>query len=351
MKMPFETDISNSSATESRKRILIVDDEQSILNALAQVLTIVDSNITVDVASSAEQALTALNTKEVDVVITDLMLPQMNGLDLSKAIREKSPQTKLILMTAYGNEFIQQQAQHNGCLAYIEKPFEIDQILSCLSDVFSPKVRLQLALRKFVLSDIIKLFDSKQESGVLLLTVGQKQGYLILDNGNLVDAKLGTESGVIALSQIVAANNLSIEETDRHVSEKRTFLVTWEDISIAEQILDSDARIKFLSKSLPHKSEKNSVTSEEVVNQLNIEANGHNENSDRLTAISKTLATVNLSSEQSSDSAGKFINAGVGHFNAKRYEQARLCWQLALKLNPKSESAKNNLAVLAEFLS
>ena len=118
-----------SPAPEERPKILVVDDEESLLCSLCDVLSFSFSNYDILSASSAEDALGVLKHNQTELVITDLKLPAMNGLELSKKLRQIAPTTNSILMTAYGNQTISNIAKQNGCAAYLEKPFDMDQLM------------------------------------------------------------------------------------------------------------------------------------------------------------------------------------------------------------------------------
>ena len=115
-------------------RILIVDDEESILWALSQNLALIDDSYIIGTATSAEEALAILSTSEVNFLITDLRLPKMDGLTLIGEVQKISPDTRTVLMTAYGNEQIERQARLHSVTAYIEKPFSIDVLIRALAE-------------------------------------------------------------------------------------------------------------------------------------------------------------------------------------------------------------------------
>lgn len=112
-----------------RPTILIVDDEEGLLLSLCDVLALSFGNFEIVNASSAEAAIPILKAQKTELLITDYRLPAMNGLELTRCLRAIAPATKAILITAYGNENIAKQAVQNGCIAYLEKPFDIDTLL------------------------------------------------------------------------------------------------------------------------------------------------------------------------------------------------------------------------------
>lgn len=113
------------------KKILIVDDEPSILMSLSHLLS---SNDTVVVTCSRiEEAEEALDRYRFDLVIADIRLSGVygiEGLELLSYIKEISPMTKVIIMTAYGSEEMRDAAYRRGAYFYYEKPIDMDDLLS-----------------------------------------------------------------------------------------------------------------------------------------------------------------------------------------------------------------------------
>jgi DNA-binding NtrC family response regulator len=104
--------------------VLLVDDEDGVRYALTEVLR--DRGYCVVSASSGAQALTALHG--VDVVITDLSMPGMDGLELVSQIAKRVPGLPVILLTAHGSEAMVRIASSRGACGCLSKPFDIDEI-------------------------------------------------------------------------------------------------------------------------------------------------------------------------------------------------------------------------------
>jgi DNA-binding NtrC family response regulator len=107
--------------------ILVVDDEKSLRLALADELS--ENGYDVSVASCGEEAIKLLENKYFDLVISDVVMKSISGMDLLKHIKAASPQTELILMTAYGTIDAAVEAVKTGALDYICKPFELERLL------------------------------------------------------------------------------------------------------------------------------------------------------------------------------------------------------------------------------
>lgn len=106
--------------------ILIVDDERSIRVGLKGLLT--KEGYEVAVAESGDAALRLLETQSVDLALTDLRMPGMDGLSLLRQLKARCPDTVVMMMTAYGSEKIAVEAMKAGAHDYIVKPFDNDEV-------------------------------------------------------------------------------------------------------------------------------------------------------------------------------------------------------------------------------
>ena len=107
-------------------KILVVDDEAAIRYSLRELLTDAENDVTE--AEHGPAALTILSEQGVDLVISDLRMPGMDGLELLEQVRRDHPHALFILMTAYGDERTAVQALQMGAFHYVPKPFDNDEI-------------------------------------------------------------------------------------------------------------------------------------------------------------------------------------------------------------------------------
>jgi DNA-binding NtrC family response regulator len=108
-------------------QILVVDDELSVTDALEIILS--EKGYDVNVVNSASEAIGLLGSRPFNVVLSDLRLPDMSGIELLTHVKEASPETEFILMTAHGSLDTTIEAIKRGAYYYIEKPFTPDQVL------------------------------------------------------------------------------------------------------------------------------------------------------------------------------------------------------------------------------
>lgn len=111
----------------SKKNIVIIDDEREILNMLERFLSRKGHNV-----RTFDNPLTAINTlsKDTDLVLLDIMMPQMSGLDALPKLMLKNPKIKVIMMTAFSTLDKVINAHRNGAGNYVTKPFESLENLS-----------------------------------------------------------------------------------------------------------------------------------------------------------------------------------------------------------------------------
>ncbi len=108
--------------------IVIIDDETEILNVLSRFLTR-NSNFSVTTYSNPVSALTAIGNTNVDLVLLDIMMPQMNGLEVLEKLKANNPEQKVIMMTAYSTLDKVLKSHKEGATNYVMKPFDSLQAL------------------------------------------------------------------------------------------------------------------------------------------------------------------------------------------------------------------------------
>ncbi|HXX18611.1 MAG TPA: sigma-54 dependent transcriptional regulator [Candidatus Acidoferrum sp.] len=106
--------------------VLIVDDEDSTRNLCRDVVA--DSGLRARTASTTEQALDSLEQFPVEIVITDLRVPQLGGIELLRRIKEIYPQTAVIVLTQYGTIESAVEATRMGAADYVTKPFHVPEL-------------------------------------------------------------------------------------------------------------------------------------------------------------------------------------------------------------------------------
>jgi CheY-like chemotaxis protein len=117
-----------------KKRILIADDEKAMRVMLAEALKIDDHEI--DIVKNGNEAISLFNRKTYDLVITDYMMPGMDGLELIRRIKSRQPATPILIITASSHT---QDLLASGAAACIKKPFELMDMRNMVRSMLSNK--------------------------------------------------------------------------------------------------------------------------------------------------------------------------------------------------------------------
>ncbi len=117
------------------KRLLIVDDEETITFSLYQSFIHSKKDYEVVTASSGEEAIERIQENPFDLVVTDIMMPGIDGFELLSTVRRDYPQTNVIIMTAYGSSIYKEKALKKGACNYVEKPFEMKEFKKIIIDL------------------------------------------------------------------------------------------------------------------------------------------------------------------------------------------------------------------------
>jgi DNA-binding NtrC family response regulator len=117
--------------------ILVIDDEPSIADALKIILE--DKGYDVLVAGTGLSGVEQSRQHRVDLIITDLQLPDISGLEVLSAIRERDPQSAVIMMTAHGTPEVSAEATRRGAYTVLPKPFLPSEVLNQVAAALSKR--------------------------------------------------------------------------------------------------------------------------------------------------------------------------------------------------------------------
>jgi two-component system, NtrC family, response regulator AtoC len=122
---------------QEQPKILVVEDDPDIRRILT--LFLQEKHYHVKVAESAPQALEMLSEEPTDLILSDVRMPGMSGLDLLKAVKERDPEIELVLMSAYTSVKDAVEAIQNGAADYVEKPIDFRRLERVLQTVLEKK--------------------------------------------------------------------------------------------------------------------------------------------------------------------------------------------------------------------
>jgi len=129
-----------------RKQILIVDDDEKLATLLQESLRTLGGGYDVVTAGGTDEALAKVSKRSFDLVITDLMMPEVDGLQLLEALKAINPSMVTVAMTAFDSREIRAKAERLGIYHYLAKPFSVYEFRQCVIDVFKEAEQTQEAV-------------------------------------------------------------------------------------------------------------------------------------------------------------------------------------------------------------
>jgi CheY-like chemotaxis protein len=136
---PNQTTVGTAWLTEEHndmsdeQKVLVVDDMESISWAISQALSRGGEHY-VKTALSGEEALEIMENESFDLVLTDIRMQGMTGIELLAKVKTQYPDTGVVVMTAYGSQEAKREASQRGSLHYLDKPFEMDELQTVVHD-------------------------------------------------------------------------------------------------------------------------------------------------------------------------------------------------------------------------
>ncbi len=125
--------------------LLIVDEAEVVRDMLGEILE--DSPYALHYAEDGTEALEIYRQGKIDVVLTDIWMEPMNGLDLLKALNRIDPQAVVVMMTGFDRKDFIMEAFRNQAFAYLEKPFEVDELHDTLERAFKTREEKQMVAK------------------------------------------------------------------------------------------------------------------------------------------------------------------------------------------------------------
>ena len=117
-------------------RLLFVDDEEELVSAVVERLEL--RGIDGVGATSGDEALHCLHESSFDVVVLDIKMPGIGGLEVLRTINRRHPDVKVILMTGHGSAKDNEIGRRLGAVAYLEKPVDLEDLVSTVDQALNP---------------------------------------------------------------------------------------------------------------------------------------------------------------------------------------------------------------------
>jgi predicted regulator of Ras-like GTPase activity (Roadblock/LC7/MglB family)/CheY-like chemotaxis protein len=219
----------HSMDKEKLKNVLIVDDEKSFLLSLLQGLASYAEDFNVYTALNGNAAVDVLKANDIDLVVTDLKMPEMDGFGLLAAMSKSHAGIPIIVMSAYCTPEIKSRLKGLGALKILDKPIDFqDFVEHILAELHSGSKDY---LNGITLPAFLQLVEMEKKTCTLRIESHGKRGVLYFQEGVLIDADNGVEAHEKAALDIVCWEDPSIEidsycrKKDRHIKSSLSFIL------------------------------------------------------------------------------------------------------------------------------
>jgi CheY-like chemotaxis protein len=191
------------------KNVLIVDDEKSFLLSLEAGLRQYAATFATVTAGNGKEAVEVLKRSRIDLVLTDLNMPEMDGFELLAFMARKHPDVPVMIMTAYSTPAIKSRIEALGPLVVQEKPIHFKELGESIVSALSSMDRSYL--KGITLPAFLQLVEVERKTCTLKVTSKGRNGFLCFRDGELLDAATATERGEGAAYAILSWDDVAIE--------------------------------------------------------------------------------------------------------------------------------------------
>ena len=216
---------------ETRHKILLLDDDPDLLNMYREILSQLPSRPEIHTANSGPRALAMLEAHEFRLLITDLKMPKMDGLQVLSIVRRKYPALRTVVLTVVSDEQFRSRVYALGVDLFWQKPgteHEIKMFLECLESLLGRETEPGFrGVQSKSLVDLIQLECISQSSSMLHITNGPLAGKIWINNGELIDAETDGTRGEDALRKILAWKAGNFETLSADPDRPRTIFKSY----------------------------------------------------------------------------------------------------------------------------
>jgi len=228
---------------ETRHRILLLDDDPDLLDIYREILGQLPSRPEIRTASTGGRAMAMLEAERYTLLICDLKMPKMDGLQVLSIVRRKYPELRTVVLTSMADEQFRSRVYALGVDLYWQKPgsdSEIKMFLECLESLLGRESGAGFrGVQSKSLMDIVQLECISQSSSVLRITNGPLTGRIWVNTGELIDAETDGLRGEEALLRILAWKAGSFESLPEDPGRARTIFKSYNALLLeSAQALD-----------------------------------------------------------------------------------------------------------------
>src|SRR6266536_857186 len=228
----------------TRHKILLLDDDHELVELYREMLCRLPSQPEIFTATSGARAIALLDSQPFSLLISDLNMPKMDGLQVLTIVRRKFPELRTAVMTSVVDAQFRTRAYAMGIDLFLEKPNtgrEINFFIDCIESLLDREADAGgfRGVQSKSLVDIIQLECLSQSSSVLKVTNGPSAGKVWFKNGDLIDSETQDLKGEIAFRRILSWKTGNFEILPAEPERNRTIFNSYQGLLLeSAQALD-----------------------------------------------------------------------------------------------------------------
>lgn len=251
---------TTTTTLTSRYKILLLDDDPDVLDLYQQMLLQLPSKPEVHIATSGARAMALLDSEPFSVLVSDLKMPKMDGLQVLTIVRRKYPQLRTIVLTGVADEDMRTRAYGMGIDLYLEKPGnakELNFLMECIESLLD-RERTGSGFRGVQsksLVDLIQLECLSGSSSLLKITNGKLEGRIWIQNGEVTDASTPDARAEDAFKRILSWKTGNFEILPGDPGRPRTITSSYQGLLLDTVQAQDEALAAGAQSSVPPKDE------------------------------------------------------------------------------------------------
>jgi CheY-like chemotaxis protein len=243
----------NGELHAKKFQVLFVDDSLAFLEMFTEMCSVLsDQAWEIHTAASADRALVILQQHSIDLVVLDIIMPLVDGLQLLGIIGRRYPSLKVVVMTAKANEGNRATCLSGGAELFIEKPVSpegIKMVFNMLNDLvlWTRREGFSGALRQVGLEEVIQMECNARHSSILEIRNQQMRGEIFIEAGAITHATVGMLAGEKAFNRLLSLKGGEFHLKPFKAPPQRTLHGNWE-VLVLEAARNTDEETSMITK-------------------------------------------------------------------------------------------------------
>src|SRR5579863_1982271 len=230
-----------------RPKVLLVDDDKDLLEMYREILSQLPSRPEIFTATSGPRAIAMLEAEPFTLLVTDLNMPKMDGLQVLSIVRRRFPDLRTVVLTSVLDEQFRSRVYSLGVDLFWQKPAsgeEIKQFLDCLESLLGREAQGGFrGVHSKSLVDIIQLECLSQTSIILKITNGPLSGRIWVGGGEVIDAETDELKGVDAFRRILSWKAGNFESLPADSARTRTIFNSYQGLLLETAQAQDEANV------------------------------------------------------------------------------------------------------------